>query len=308
MANEAAYNSSDSDNFAYQASISGNSYGTCAIGTNTILGAFAGMIRFPTIPIAQGTSINYAALYFYFNTVGSSGNLKVKVYGVAEDNTGVLTGDPWARTLTSAVTAYNNARPNSGTYDDFVVTSQVNEILARGGWSSGNAMAFRFNDDTSDTNVWGADAHTGNTYLLIRTSPEPTFFPAATTVDPTGLPAIENIGIRISQPGIDVKLATEDQLYFTTRKKELHAKQELQKIIPTSGYSFTKINHGLPYAPVVLGYASGPKYTFKLNRYFSGATDPISEGIKGFILSTSTQIWISASGLVRYYTFLDPIP
>src|SRR3990167_8084998 len=221
MANEDSYNTSNSDNYAYQGSIGGNSYGTCALGTSTVLGAFKGMIRFPSIPINQGVSVNYAVLYFYASNVGDSGVMRTICYGIDEDNTAVLTGDPFGRPKTSASTTISDTRPNQDAYEDYIVTNQVNEILARGGWSNGNAMAFIIEDNSSDSNVWISDPSSGaESYLLIRVSAEPNFFPTPGSIAVPTFPASVNYGLKISIPGIDVKDATEAQLLLTTRKKE----------------------------------------------------------------------------------------
>ncbi len=308
MANEDPYNTSNSDNYAYQGSISGNSYGTCAIGTNTTLGAFKGMIRFPSIPINQGVTVNYALLYFYASNVGSSGTMKTKCYGIAEDNTAILTGDPFGRTRTSAVTTIHDTRPNSGAYEDYVVTSQVNEILARGGWSNGNAMAFIIEDDTSDTNVWVSDPASGaETYLIIRVSAEPNFLPTPGSVAAPTFPAVSSQGLKISLPGYDVLSATEAQLLMTTRKKELKIISESNTDC-TAGVEKT-IAHGQATAPAHLAYVESGGYRLKLNRDILGATNPIASSAQGYVGAdnTNVRIIIDQSKNVYYYIFIDPL-
>jgi hypothetical protein len=307
MANEDPYNTSNSDNYAYQDG-SANNYGTCAIGKNTILGNFKGMIRFPSIPIAQGTTVNYAVLYFYASNVGSGGSLNVKWHGVDEDNTAILTGDPFGRPDTTAFTTVHDTRPNQGAYEDYIVTDIVNEILGRAGWASGNAMAFKCYEDGSDTNVWISDPASGaETYLLIRVSAEPNFFPTPGSIAVPTFPVIGHQGLKISKPGIDVLKATESQLLLTTRKKEL-------KIIVEGNTDCTSgveklIAHGQPSAPAHLAYVESGGYRLKLNRDFLGATNPIAGSAQGYVGAdaTNVRIIIDQNKNVYYYIFMDPL-
>ena len=306
MANENAYNTDNSDNYAYQGSIGGNSYGTCAIGTNTVLGAFKGMIRFPSVPFS-GT-VNYAVLYFYASNVGSSGVMRTICYGVDEDNTAVLTGDPFGRTNTTASTAINDNRPNQGNYEDWIVTNQVNEILGRAGWSSGNAMAFKIEDNSSDSNVWISDPASGaESYLVIRASAEPNFFPTPGSVSAPTFPARTSQGLKISKPNTDVFNAPDSDLLLTTRKKEFKIIKQGEVACVNGVYQ--TVSHGLSYAPAVLAYVSSGGYRLRLPRYPLGATDPITGGASGFVGATSSNITmvIDQNANVYYYGFIDPL-
>lgn len=308
MANEDPYNSTSTDNFKYQYSAGGSVQGSCAVGQYGALGIIKGVIRFPNIPIAQGTTVNYAVLYFYIEARSDSGgNLKCKVYGIDEDNTAILTGDPFGRPETTAVTTLDDTVGGVGTYEDFGVTAQVNEILARGGWASGNAMGFHVKDNGTGDGSYIEDDHTGNTYLLIRVSAEPNFFPTPGSISAPTFPAASSQGLKISIPGVDVRNATESQLLLTTRKKEL-------KIITESSQSVTSgveklIAHGLATPPAHLAYVESGGYRFKLNRDLLGATDPITGGAQGYIGadSTNVRIIIDQTKNVYYYIFIDPL-
>lgn len=116
-----------------------------------------GAIRFTGFNVAKNTTLASAELRFYVTTqvTTGGGNLKGKFYGIDEDNTGSFTGNPMSRTATSAEHLLDLAIPSPGNYFTQGVTAATNEILARSGWSSGNAIAFKwFNNGTNDDVYW----------------------------------------------------------------------------------------------------------------------------------------------------------
>jgi len=304
MANEDAYNSTDSDNFATQDGL-GNSYGITGQGHTPALGSIKGVIRFPSIPINQGVTVDYAMLYFYVeNNGGDGGTLRTKVYGIDEDNTGVLTGDPFGRPSTTAVTAKADTEPSVGSYNQLGVTDQVNEILARSGWSNGNAMGFHIVDDgTLDTN-WMSDQRTGNTFLLIRVIAQPDFTPTNGSISAPTFPVSTDYGIKISEPGVDVLDATETQLYFSTRKKTLRVLLQAQADISDPPQNEITVAHNLGYTPCILGYRKTDTFRYKINEQWA---TPLNIG--SYIRSDSTNLYVSTeqASTVYYYCFLDPL-
>lgn len=308
MANEDAYNSNNTDNYAYQDGL-GYSYGTAAVGHTPSLGGISGAIRFPSIPINQGVSVNYALLYFYAqNSSGGSGTLKAKIYGINQDNTAIFNDDVLARPRTTAVTTFADTVAAAGTYEDWVVTSQVNEILARPGWASGNAMGFHITDDTTADTTWISDPASGaETYLLIRVNAEPNFFPTPGSVAAPTFPAVSRQGLKISLPGYDVRQATESQLLLTTRKKEFKIVGEGN--VDCVANVLKTVAHGLPSAPACLGYVESGGYRLKLNRDFLSATDPITGGAQGHLSADSSniRIMVDQNKNVYYYIFIDPL-
>lgn len=96
--------------------------------------------RFTNITVPNGATIDSATLTFYCNGTGS-GTATGNLYGRAADNPGVFNGSnlPHAVTKTTASTAVSVGSTGSKAYS---VASQVQEIVNRAGWASGNAMAF----------------------------------------------------------------------------------------------------------------------------------------------------------------------
>lgn len=112
-------------------------------------------IRVTGVNIAQGTSIYKASLMFYVSGTNGSGNKPVKVYGIDEDNTSDFGSSPFGRDKTTAVRSETiDSGIGTGEYWSPDVTDEVQEILNRNGWSSGNAMGFLIFDNgtTGSTN------------------------------------------------------------------------------------------------------------------------------------------------------------
>lgn len=129
-----------------------------------------GAARFTSVAIAQGAVIPSAIMHFYVDSVGSAfTTLKGVVFGLDEDNTADFGGSPMSRPSTSAQTSVNITLPSVGTFFDVDITAIVNEIFARGGWSSGNALGIKFFNQGSDTDVYWRDP--GVTSYLTITSP-----------------------------------------------------------------------------------------------------------------------------------------
>jgi len=135
-----------------------------AAGFHVIAGDSAGdrgsALRFTDIPILQGQDLDAAQLNYTLMTLGTH-DVKFTVAGIDEDNTAEF-GDPMGRTKTSAIN--NKTQSQQGSFfgwSDNVLT-QVQEIVDRFGWSSGNALGFLFNDNGSESNECLITRHTDN--------------------------------------------------------------------------------------------------------------------------------------------------
>lgn len=302
MANEIVYEPDDMYNDLYGSFISitvGNDSGT-GVGN---------AIRFPSIAVAQGVSVDYADLRIHVGVRGTDtgNNLKVQIYGIDEDDTGSFDASVLGRTKTSAVTTSTTSPQSVGSYNTFDVRSQVNEILSRGGWVSGNDMGFMILDNASSNDCYIYDSIISGddqSLLVIRVSAEPDFTPTPKSVAAPTFPASTNYGIKISQPGVSVKSATEAQLLFTTRKSI--TKVVLEGEVTTSGGQAT-IAHGLGYVPSVIGFVSQGGKRVELNRIILPAYDPLGSGVQGYISADSTNIIIHANSgsVVYYYAFIE---
>ncbi len=91
---------------------------------------------------------------------GSTSNvIKFKTYGIDEDNTPSF-NNPMGRSKTDAYSSNERTVPiNYGDDVEVDVVDAVNEIKARGGWSTGNALGFIINENSG-----AVDAEFGSYY------------------------------------------------------------------------------------------------------------------------------------------------
>jgi hypothetical protein len=276
--------------------------GGLVVGRSTTLD-WDGAARFLNIVVPQGSTVNFARVDLYASAVGtaSPGDLRIIAYGIDEDNTAAFSTNPFGRTKTTASTSVNDINPSIGGYRSITVTNQVNEIVQRAGWSSGNAMGFLFMNNSSATQSLIEDTASGNTRLIIRVSAASSFTPTPIDITAPTFPGATDFGIKVSQPGVDVKTATEDHVYFTSRKKITKVAIEDDAVLSTG---VNDVAHGLSYTPSVLGYLKSGNNRYKLNKEPRNLTDP-----SGFIGSDATNIKISVwSGTsVYYYVLANPL-
>lgn len=142
-----------------------------------------GAFRFTSINIPQGSTISSAVLGFYIGVKGAgTGDLKAKIYGIDEDNTSDFGSSPMGRTQTTNYDESSWSLPAQGQYSNHNVTSIVQEIIGRNGWSTGNALGFLLFNNGSPDNVWVFDgdvegspsstltiSYGGNTTVYFRT-------------------------------------------------------------------------------------------------------------------------------------------
>jgi hypothetical protein len=132
-----------------------------------------GAMRFENIPLTGGEGLSSANLYIYTaNKIGSPPNIiRFVTTGIDEDNTTSF-NNPMGRSKTDANTITNRTVPyNIGDTIEVNVLNQINEIRARGGWSSGNAMGFLMNEqDSSNDSLVGDFMPYANSYLRLTKS------------------------------------------------------------------------------------------------------------------------------------------
>ena len=109
--------------------------------------------RFTGVTIPQGATITSAKITFTDSTTGTERALNFKIIGVDEDNTAEFTTSPISdartRTHTSASVDWDATfTPSAGTTRDTSdIKTIIQEIVNRGGWSSGNAIGIYLYDD-----------------------------------------------------------------------------------------------------------------------------------------------------------------
>lgn len=137
---------------------------------NSGFGILKGANRFRSIDLDKNETIYAATWNMHAGTRQGSSEIKLDVWGIDEDNIGPFNGsggNPTARAKTSAKTDHNFTIPQ-GAGAGANVKSQVQEIIARSGWSNGNNMGFMaWDDGTANDNYLGENSNSGQSYLEI---------------------------------------------------------------------------------------------------------------------------------------------
>lgn len=172
--------------------------GTAFNNVNTWMG-----FRFTNVTVPQNATIDSATLELYTNP-GKSGldDVDGKFYGHNVDNAsawniGSATYDISNRSLTNASYSYTQLNLGTG-YQNFTVTTVIQEVVDRGGWASGNFLSLILNHAGSGNSALIANGATTYAQLTIN-------YTAAgggnQTVSPTGIASTLAIGTPTLVPG-----------------------------------------------------------------------------------------------------------
>lgn len=123
-----------------------------------------GALRFGPVTVAKNASITDAQVGMYVATRVGSSTLYSYMWGIDEDNTGDFGSNPLGRTKTDA-RGRPEANPSAGTTMWFGCASQVQEIVNRSGWSSGNNLGLLFRQEGPD-----GQSPSGNGFYSLFTS------------------------------------------------------------------------------------------------------------------------------------------
>lgn len=129
-------------------------------------GALDATFRFLSVTIPGGARIDAAYLDIYTVAVATDDalDLLTNFYGEDADNAAQTTD--WAdydgRDRTTALTAWDGQDFSTGYTNSPSIVDVVQEIVDRGGWSSGNAMQFFWQDDGTPQNSYHRHRHFDN--------------------------------------------------------------------------------------------------------------------------------------------------
>lgn len=282
-----------------------NSYGlntsSCIVGKDIFgfpSGDCSGAMRFTSIDIDRNESVGMARLvYKSVSAPGGSGRWKVKLSGIAEDNTGSF-GDPFGRSKTTNYETIDSDVPNTNTVVDWQVTSIVQEIVNRSGWSRYNAMGFIFENNGSDSNVYAA-ASSSDSYLVYRIGSLPNFKPSPVSVSAPSIPDPMDCGLKFSAPGENVLTCSAEKLYVNTGKTQVKIEEE--GVVTSSGSGVITIAHGLGGKPAVRVQFKGAGGSDNWVRLPSAN---YAGGVNYYLDSSNLYLYATASGQTFYYRIL----
>lgn len=109
--------------------------------------AVLGGSRFINVTIAQASIIDSATMQIYI-VASSMDDIDFDIYAEDVDNSGVLEGGTAldARTLTTESVRWTSLSAGTGFQTSPSVIDVIQEVIDRGGWSSGNALSIIGND------------------------------------------------------------------------------------------------------------------------------------------------------------------
>lgn len=259
-----------------------------------------GALLFSGIDIDRGENFDMCRLIYKYGGVGGSGQWKIKVRGIDEDNTGWFDSGVFGRAKTDAQITLDEGQPTSGGSKDFDVKDIVREITSRSNWNRFNNLGFIMEDNGSSSNVYAA-VNEAESYLVYRIGAQPNFKPSPASVAAPSFPAATDAGMIIAKPGISIFDATDDQVLLTTRKKVVKVLAEGEVTSSSSGN--ISVMHSLGYVPLVSVYGKGSYPGDQWVRL------PIAGGDQYYFVNSSTlYLHASTSGQKFYYRiFVDKI-
>lgn len=274
-----------------------------------------GALRYTSLQISRGqTGIN-ADLHMYAQEKIGDKDISVLARGIDEDNTGNFSGGaPFGRSLTSASNTHTS-NVSTGSYFTIGVGSLIEEIVGRGGWNQGNAIAFIVEDNGTSTANSGGYLYDNyndspDSFLSYRVGSEPNFKPTPKEVAAPTFPSANSYGMKISYPGYDVDTATEDQTYFTTKKRCMRVVAS-GKINTTGGVVYN-IAHGQSVKPFARAWFKSVSTSkrYQIPRFIPGEyQDPDADTTNGQIEidGTNVKILTTDSAEVYYYIYIDEL-
>ena len=226
--------------------------------------------RFDNLSIPNGVTVTSAFITVSTSSSYSSNASYLKIYGIDEDDTTTFSSDPTGRDKTTANVDWDLPSGTDGFDKDYVtsdVSSIVEEIVNRGGWISGNALGFFFEDDGSSFDQSWKSFETDDSYCARlevnytgaspSASPSPSGSPSS-SVSPSPSPEVGNyFGLKVAKPGENA-LLTQDpsKLIFDSTKGTLkyYTKQAIAIEIDGSNLEVAatgSYTHDLGYYPFV---------------------------------------------------------
>lgn len=129
-----------------------------------------GAFRFTNVTLSGTTTITTASIEVEVTATGTATtDTSFTVYGIDEDNTGDFSSNPMGRTRTTATYTQNQSKQSTPYNMGINVKTCLEEIIARPGWSSGNAMGFLTFNNSSLTDAYIVSDST-ETILSVVTS------------------------------------------------------------------------------------------------------------------------------------------
>lgn len=287
-----------------------------AVGNNQV-----GFFRFLNLPMGQGATIDSAYLKVWTHEYGGSDAVLLKVRATAEDSAAAFPStngtntDPINRSRTSANVDFDFDGTRNVLRTSPDIKEVIQEIVDRGGWSGGGALAIVLEDDgstfTNDLNPYDNNSAKA-TELIINYTGISTYQKKVTCIAKIINPPFD-MGMVVAKPTYDV-LDTDpthhifnsdyDTLkYYTTGSLQIYlAADDLA--------AMQSVEHNLGYEPYVEVYAETElSDIYEYCPYF-GAGATVFYGSTFRVTTTHIYFYVESTGfagdtywLFKYFIF-----
>lgn len=274
-----------------------------------------GAVRFPGV--TGSGNCNEAQMYLHVDDASSnSGAMDLDVYGIDEDNTADFSSDPMGRSSTSAKVDWFLDRPAENVFVNINVTSIVNEVRSRGGWSSGNALALKtYESGNTGTDIWfsggaGDVPPSTTSSLVIREAADPDRTFDTQTKSVGSSVALEDYGIKISAEGHSALTSDPKKKTALISSSRFLLKIKMQGSIAGTNID---ISHLLPYAPSFLAFVddnAGRKYKVPSVLWFGKSDEYAGASSNESVLNLYVNNYLQGGGDARefyYYVFVESL-
>lgn len=145
---------------------------------NDSYGSMESAIRFPSVPVTSSTAITSAEIFLHSDFSFGSGRIKWDTKGIDVDDLAYFTTtNPFSQAQTSANTYRDIAvsEASTGSHVSIDIKNSLDEIRARGGWTSGDPMGFTMKNNSTTADNWFADNSYYDSYLRILLTGDTTY-------------------------------------------------------------------------------------------------------------------------------------
>lgn len=290
-------------------------------------------VRFRNVTVPQGTVLTAASVRLYKQSPAVAGSVLYTVKGIDEDNTSDFTTNPMGRSDTSAQHDGATSANLTNAYVGFDVLAEMNEIVARGGWSSGNSIGFKLLDHgTSTANARITDLYDGNSstdaYLDVTwdepsgsasqsrsnspsLSPSSSLSPSGSaspsgSVSPSAVIPFSKGVLKVAKPGVDVLTNSDPEKFIFSSEfgtlKYFDKEESIVSFDANAGAigGHGTITHNLGYYPFVevfvRVYIGSPSGNYEYCP-FAGAGATVFYDANYKITSTTIELYGQINGV-----------
>ena len=277
--------------------------------------SYVGFFRFTNIPIGQGSTIDSAYLKVYTHEFGLSNAVNIRIRATDEDDASAFPSssgtntDPVNRPRTSASVTGSIPSTRNYLWTSPDIKSVIQEVVDRGGWEDGNAMAIAIeNNGSSFANELNAyEYNTSKAAELIINYTGTSTYQKQVIVTAKIINPERDVGIKVMKPTYDVKTDDDpthqifnsdyDSLkYFTSGSVTV-------TLLADDVADSEAVTHNLGYLPYAEVYAKLDDDSEWFACPFDGFGATVTYGATFRVTDTEITFYVSSSGFFDNHDF-----